>query len=43
MLQKIDILSVLWCENLLWGLGGGVYNKSVWVLRFSTASGGHKP
>jgi hypothetical protein len=43
MLQKIDILSVFWRKNLLWGLGGGVYNKSVWVPRFSIASGGRRP
>jgi hypothetical protein len=43
MFYKIDVLIAIWGKNLLLGLGGGVYNKSVWVLRFFTASGGHKP
>ena len=43
MLQKFDISPVPWHKNFLWGLGGGVYNKDIWVLRFSTASGGRRP
>jgi hypothetical protein len=43
VLRKIDILLVIWRKNLLWGLGAGVYNRNIWALRFSTASGGHRP